>query len=303
MGVSLGFRFCGDDILLERAGECAAVDQDILSGDVAGLRRAQKRTRRAELVGRADALGRHRFDALGETCIVADVALLHRRLDVGAEAVGVENSRQDEIDGDVGGGDRAGDPGQERGQAGARAGGQIEAGDRHFHRARGDVDDAAEFSRHHWVDGLLDQLDATIMLPMTPSSIFWRSSSRKSRNGGPALLLTRMSGSGQAANSAFWPSAEATSAATGMTLAPVALRSSSAVAFRRSLSRPLITTSQPASASRCAQARPSPRLDAHTIALRPAIPRSMPSSLPSSLLTPPRHGGVPPAAVLVTAPL
>ena len=56
---------------------------------------------------------------------------------------------------------------------------------------------------------------ATTMLAMTPSIIFCRSSSRKSRNGGPALLLTRMSGSGQAANSAFWPSGEATSAATG----------------------------------------------------------------------------------------
>ena len=56
---------------------------------------------------------------------------------------------------------------------------------------------------------------ATIMLAMTPSSIFCRSSSRKSRNGGPALLLTRISGSGQAANKAFWPSGEATSAATG----------------------------------------------------------------------------------------
>ena len=64
---------------------------------------------------------------------------------------------------------------------------------------------------------------ATTMLAMTPSIIFCRSSSRKSRNGGPALLLTRISGSGQAANSAFCPSGEATSAATGMILAPVAL--------------------------------------------------------------------------------
>ena len=62
------------------------------------------------------------------------------------------------------------------------------------------------------------------MLAMTPSMICWRVSSRKSRNGGPALLLTRMSGSGQAANSAFWPSGVATSAATAVTFAPVALR-------------------------------------------------------------------------------
>src|SRR5208282_6175477 len=93
-----------------------------------------------------------------------------------------------------------------------------------------------------------------------------------------------MSGSGQASNSAFCPSGEATSAATGIMLAPVAWRSSAAVAARRSGSRPLITTSQPACASAVAQARPSPRLDAQTMALRPAIPRSMPN-LPKYFLS------------------
>ena len=44
---------------------------------------------------------------------------------------------------------------------------------------------------------------------------------RKSRGGGPALLLTRMSGSGAAANSAACPSGVPTSAATAVTLAPV----------------------------------------------------------------------------------
>ncbi len=117
---------------------------------------------------------------------------------------------------------RSRDAGKERGQAGARAGGQVEADERHFHRAGRDVDDAAEFLGDHrsrstfWISST-----ATTMLAMTPSIIFCRSSSRKSRNGGPALLLTRMSGSGQAANSAFWPSGEATSPATGMILAPV----------------------------------------------------------------------------------
>src|ERR1700735_239076 len=123
---------------------------------------------------------------------------------------------------------------------------------------------------------------ATTMLAMTPSIIFCRSRSRKTRNGGPALLLTRMSGSGQAARRAFWPSGEATSAATAMILAPVALRSSAAVASSCSLLRPLMTTSQPASARWCAQPRPRPLLDAQTMALRPAIPRSMafPSVVP-----------------------
>ena len=103
--------------------------------------------------------------------------------------------------------DRARDAGEERGQPGARAGREIEPAERHLHRARRDVDDAAELLRFtigsitFWMSSI-----ATIMLPTTPSIIFCRSSSRKSRNGGPALLLTRMSGSGQAANSAFWPS-------------------------------------------------------------------------------------------------
>src|SRR5262245_24871525 len=113
------------------------------------------------------------------------------------------------------------------------------------------------------------------MLAVTPSSICVRVSSRKSRGGGPALLFTRMSGSGQAANSAAWPSGVATSARTGVILAPVALPSSAAVVSSLAASSPLITTSQPACASACAQARPSPRLDAQTMALRPAIPRSM----------------------------
>ena len=94
----------------------------------------------------------------------------------------------------------------------------------------------------------------TTMLPITPSRIFWRSSSRKSRNGGPPLLLTRMSGSGQAANNAFWPSGEATSAVTATILPPVAFFRSAAAAASFSALRPLITTSQPASASALAQA-------------------------------------------------
>ena len=40
-----------------------------------------------------------------------------------------------------------------------------------------------------WINSI-----ATIMLAITPSIICWRVSSRKSRIGGPALLLTRMSG-------------------------------------------------------------------------------------------------------------
>src|SRR6476646_10823260 len=71
---------------------------------------------------------------------------------------------------------------------------------------------------------------ATTTWAMTPSIIACRVSSRKSLNGGPALLLTKMSGAGQAASSAFWPSAVATSATTGIILAPAVAESSAAVA-------------------------------------------------------------------------
>src|SRR5437588_2421558 len=87
-----------------------------------------------------------------------------------------------------------------------------------------------------------------------------------------------MSGSGIAANSAAWPAGVETSATTGVTFAPVVLAMSAAVPSVLAWSRPLTTTSQPASASRCAQARPNPRLDAQTMALRPAMPRSIANS-------------------------
>ena len=45
--------------------------------------------------------------------------------------------------------------------------------------------------------------------------------------------------------------------------------------LRRARSRPLIATRAPARASSVAQARPRPRLDAQTIAVRPAMPRSI----------------------------
>jgi hypothetical protein len=60
-----------------------------------------------------------------------------------------------------------------------------------------------------------------------------------------------------------------TSAATVVTLAPVSRTISLAAASRARSSRPLMTTSQPASASAVAQALPRPLLDAQTTALRP----------------------------------
>ena len=120
------------------------------------------------------------------------------------------------------------------------------------------------------------------MFQVTPFSRSSRASSRKSLNGGPPALVTRMSGSGRAASSAL-AVLVVTSAATAVTLAPVSSRIARAVAVAASPSRPLITTSTPARASAVAQARPNPRLDAHTIARRPLIPRSSIAS-PRSLL-------------------
>ena len=60
-----------------------------------------------------------------------------------------------------------------------------------------------------------------------------------------------------------------------MICAPVFAAMSSAAFSSTAASRPFMTTSQPAAARASAQPRPSPRLDAQTMALRPDIPRSM----------------------------
>ena len=76
-----------------------------------------------------------------------------------AQAVGVERARQQAVDGDVVDHGLARKSGDEAGEAGARAVGQSQNLDRRLHRGGGDVDDAAEFARHHAVHRRLDQLD------------------------------------------------------------------------------------------------------------------------------------------------
>src|SRR5580704_13613639 len=85
----------------ERAGENAAVDENVLSGNVAGVRRAKESAHGAEFVGLADAARRYGGDALGEGCVVADLLFLHGGLDIGPEAIGLEYAGQHEVDGDV----------------------------------------------------------------------------------------------------------------------------------------------------------------------------------------------------------
>ncbi len=113
------------------------------------------------------------------------------------------------------------------------------------------------------------------MLPSTALIQSSRSQSRKSPGGGPPALLIRISGSGQAASRAARPSSVVTSTATGVTLTPVAARICSAVAFKASALRPLMTRSTPSFAKAKAQARPNPLEEAHTIAFRPLSPKSI----------------------------
>ena len=59
-GLKLSVQQCA----LERAGKRAAIHQDVLAGDVAGMHRAQKRAGRAELRRLAEAPGGDRLGAL-----------------------------------------------------------------------------------------------------------------------------------------------------------------------------------------------------------------------------------------------
>ncbi len=100
--------------------------------------------------------------------------------------------------------------------------------------------------------------------------------SSKLPGAGPPALVTRMSGSGQAASSRSRPSAVVTSAATETTGRPILVASALAASSSGPAERAFSATSTPASASAVAQASPSPLLDPQTMAVRPAMPRSNP---------------------------
>jgi hypothetical protein len=187
------------------------------------MRRAQERAGGAELVRIAEALRRHRRDARGLRLLDRDVLVLGDALHVRLEPVGREAARQQEVDGDVVRRTWRATP-QRNAVRPARAPDE---------RSSPPIGIFTEpdvmltmrpnflafiAGTTFWISSI-----ATTMLPVTPSIIFCRSSSMKSRNGGPALLFTRMSGSGMAANSAACPCGVAMSATTGITLAPVAL--------------------------------------------------------------------------------
>src|SRR5579863_10204197 len=87
---------------LKRTGECAAVEQDVLSGDETRLGAAQKRASKAEFFGLAKTPGGIEFGALCQHFVHGDAAFLSFRLgDRAAQPVGVERTRQQAVDGDV----------------------------------------------------------------------------------------------------------------------------------------------------------------------------------------------------------
>ena len=115
-----------------------------------------------------------------------------------------------------------------------------------------------------------------IMFIVTPSVMASRSSSRKSRKGGPPLLLIRMSAPGVASSNACWHCGSDTLPATVITLMSGArCRISCAVVASTFSSRPFNVTCTPFRANEMAQALPRPLLEAQTMALRPLMPRSM----------------------------
>src|SRR6185369_6721428 len=97
--VAGSFRARSERASLERAWEDAAIEQDVLPGDEAGVGRAQERAGRAELVGLAEPPRRDRPDAVLQRLLEGNALLLGGDLVVGAQPIGVERARQHEVDG------------------------------------------------------------------------------------------------------------------------------------------------------------------------------------------------------------
>src|SRR5262249_18304388 len=144
---------------LERPRVRAAVEHEVLPGDVAGLGAANEGADLAELLRRAEASGRVLGPALAGDLLERLAARLGLRLDIGAEPIGVERAGEDVVDRHVVGDRLAAETGDEAGEPGASAVGQTQALDRRLHRDRRDVDDPAELPGDHPVDGGLDQED------------------------------------------------------------------------------------------------------------------------------------------------
>src|SRR5213593_943830 len=133
----------------ERAGVDAAVDQEILAGDVARLHAAQVGAELAELLGRAEAARGNRFLDVPPHLFHGLTLLLRGELGVALQPVGPEAPGEQVVDRDVVCDGRAREARDEAGEAAPRAVREREFRDRSLHRARGDVDDAPEAPRDH----------------------------------------------------------------------------------------------------------------------------------------------------------
>src|SRR4051812_38638766 len=104
------------------AGVGAAIDQDVLAGDVAGVRAAKEGARRTEFLRAAEAQGRDRLAAQVGHFVHRLSAFLRAALQRRAQAVGVECAGQEVVDRDVRRCEllRARDTGDEAGEAAAR---------------------------------------------------------------------------------------------------------------------------------------------------------------------------------------
>ena len=140
------------------------------------------------------------------------------------------------------------------------------------------VHDAAEFALAHARRDALDQLDRRRRNARRASSasLPWASVRKSPGIWRTPGLVTRMSGSGQAARIApRGPASVVTSAATVVDLWPVSAPISSRRRLQRLGVRATIVTSTPSRASASAAARPRPLLPPQTRALRPRCPRSI----------------------------
>ena len=221
---------CLSSLRLENAGVGAAVDQDALPGDEPGRRRAQEGAGRAELRRIAEPAWPGSATAPAWPRPRPDAQLPRR-------ASWIDRSRS--VSNDPGSRklivtlacatDRA-TPARKPVSPARAPLDRSSPGSGIFTDAGGDVDDPAEPAVDHPVDDQLHEPDRGGHVRASPRA---RSGvvvdSRKSRGGGPPLLLTRMSTSAPPRRARSGPSRVPRSAATGMTRAPVSRRISSAV--------------------------------------------------------------------------
>ena len=246
---------------------------------LAPQRKAQARPNSS---GVAEAAGGIELGPFREHRVHGGATLFRFRLgDRATQAVGVERTRQQGVDGDIVDHGFARNTGDKASEAGSRAIGQPQHLDWRLYRGGGDVDDAAEFSRHHAIDGRLDQfdrgehvgidrLDPVVAGPVAEIA-GWRAAGIVDQDIRIGTGLERSLAARRRGDVA----GDFRHRDAGMQL-----RISAAVFASASAPRAVRVTCTPSPASAMAQARPKPLLDAHTIARRPLIPRST-VSLPS----------------------